>query len=53
MNGIPSIGIRLHMLGTKAVEDVQADILSGGEIDTGIVRLMPELCDNAEVGDHR
>ena len=49
MNGIPSIGIRLHMPGTKAVEDVQADILSGGEIDTGIVRLIPELCDNAEV----
>ncbi len=49
MNGIPSIGIRLHMPGTEAVEDVQTDILSGSAIDTGIVRLMPELCDNTKV----
>lgn len=49
MNGIPSIGIRLHMPGTEAAEDVQADILSGSEIDTGMIRLIPELCDHAGV----
>lgn len=51
MNGIPSIGIRLHMAGTAEVEDVQIDILSGREIDRGMARLIPELCDNAKVGE--
>lgn len=31
------------------MEDVQADILSGDEIDTGFISLIPELCGNMEV----
>ena len=49
MNGIPSIGINLHVKGTNKVEDSQADILSGDEIDIGIISLMPEFCGNPQV----
>ncbi len=49
MNGIPSIGISLHVEGTKQVEDIQADILSGNEIDVGYINLVPELCGNPQV----
>ena len=31
------------------MEDSQADILSGDEIDTGIISLMPEFCGNPQV----
>ena len=31
------------------MEDVQADILSGDEIDIGFINLIPELCGNPEV----
>ena len=49
MNGIPAIGINLHVMGTDKKEDVQADILSDDEIDTGFISLIPELCGNPEV----
>lgn len=49
MNGIPSIGVNLHVVGTDKMEDVQADILSGNEIDRGFISLIPELCGNPEV----
>ena len=49
MNGVPSIGINLHVKGTNKVEDSQADILSGDEIDIGIISLMPEFCGNPQV----
>ena len=49
MNGVPSIGINLHVGGTDKMEDVQADILSGDEIDIGFINLIPELCGNPEV----
>ena len=49
MNGIPSIGINLHVRGTDKTEDVQADILSGSEIDIGFLNLIPELCGNPQV----
>ena len=49
MNGIPAIGINLHVKGTNKVEDAQADILSGDEIDIGIISLMPEFCGNPPV----
>ena len=49
MNGIPALGINLHVEGTDKMEDVQADILSGDEIDTGFISLIPELCGNPEV----
>ena len=43
MHGIPAIGINLHIEGTEKREDLQADILSGDEIDIGMIRLLPEL----------
>ena len=49
MNGVPSIGINLHVGGTDNMEDEQADILSGDEIDIGFINLIPELCGNPEV----
>ena len=49
MNGIPAIGINLHVMGTDKKEDVQADILSGDEIDIGFISLIPELYGNPEV----
>ena len=49
MNGVPSIGINLHVEGTAKMEDLQADILSGSEIDIGFINLMPEFCGNTQV----
>lgn len=49
MNGVPSIGINLHVEGTAKMEDSQADILSGNEIDIGFLNLMPEFYDNPQV----
>lgn len=49
MNGIPAIGVNLHVKGTDQVEDSQADILSGDGIDIGIISLMPEFCGNSQV----
>lgn len=49
MNGSPSIGINLHVRGTDRIQDIQADILSGDEIDIGYINLIPELCGNLQV----
>ncbi len=49
MNGIPSIGIKIHVEGTAETEDVQLDILSGSEIDRGILMLIPDGCDRTAV----
>ena len=49
MNGIPSIGIKIHVEGTEELEDMQFDILSGGEIDRGILMLLPNGCGYKEV----
>lgn len=49
MNGIPSIGINLHVDGTEKMEDCQVDILCGSEIDIGMIKLMPEFCGNPQV----
>lgn len=49
MHGIPAIGISLHVKGTEKWEDIQADILSGDEIDIGMVRLLPELGNHPQV----
>lgn len=42
MNGIPSVGIKIHMGGTEACDDMQFDILSGSEINSGILQFLPE-----------
>ncbi len=49
MNGIPAVGINLHVTGTDKVEDLQADILSGNEIDIGIINIIPEYCGNPQM----
>ena len=49
MNGIPSIGINLHVEGTEKREDMQADVLTGGMIDVGIISYSPEFSDNPQV----
>lgn len=49
MNGSPSIGINFHVKGTNRMDDIQADILSGDEIDIGYINLIPELCGNPQV----
>ena len=49
MNGIPSIGINLHVEGTDRLSDSQADILTGEGIDVGFINLMPEFCGNPQV----
>lgn len=46
MDGIPSIGIKLHTKGKEKWEDIQVDIVSGSEIDTGILEFIPELHNN-------
>lgn len=48
-NGIPSIGINLHVSGSDRMEDIQADILSGDEIDIGYINLIPEFSGNLQV----
>ena len=48
-HGIPAIGINIHVEGTDRVQDSQADILSGSEIDAGVTSLMPEIYENPQV----
>lgn len=37
MDGIPSIGINLHVKGRISIENLQADILSSDRIDIGFL----------------
>lgn len=43
MNGIPAIGINIHILGTETIDDVGIDILSGKRIDLDILEYIPEI----------
>lgn len=49
MHGVPAIGIKLHKKGQPAYEDMQIDILSGGVIDKGMLRYVPEAENNPSV----
>lgn len=49
MHGIPAIGINLHIEGTEKWEDLQADILSGDEIDISVIHLLPEFGNHPQV----
>lgn len=49
MNGVPSVGIRIHIDGSVAEEDVQLDILAGSEINSGVLRMLPKGCSSAQV----
>ena len=47
MNGIPSLGVNMHVEGTEEWEDEQADILSGKCIDVDFLNYTPELRESA------
>ena len=49
MHGNPAIGLNLHVKGTEKWEDLQADILSGDEIDIGMVKLVPGFGSHPQV----
>ncbi len=40
---IPSVGINVHTVGTKAMDDIQCDILYGKTIDLDDMRFIPEI----------
>lgn len=46
MNGIPGIGINVHVAGTESYEDVSIDILVGGIVDLEILDYVPEITNN-------
>ena len=49
MNGIPSIGVNIHIEGTEEWEDEQADVLTGKYIDVDYLNYLPEVRDNPKV----
>lgn len=49
MNGVPSIGIRLHKAGEPEREDLVLDLVSGRTINTGLIRYVPEADRNPSV----
>ena len=49
MNGIPSIGVNMHIEGTDEWEDEQADVLTGKYIDVDYLNYLPEVRDNPKV----
>ena len=51
MNGIPSIGVNMHIEGTEEWEDEQVDILNGKCIDVDFLNYTPELRDTPKVQD--
>ena len=51
MNGIPSIGVNMHIEGTEEWEDEQLDIVSGKSIDVDFLNYAPELRDTPKVQD--
>jgi len=51
MNGIPSIGINMHIEGTEEWEDEQADIVSGKRIDVDSLNYTSEFRDTPKVQD--
>lgn len=48
MNGIPAIGINLHVPGTEPFEDSEVDILSGKRIDLEILDHIPNIKDSPQ-----
>lgn len=49
MNGVPSIGMKLHKRGEPESEDIELDIVSGRAINTGLLRYVPEAGSNPSV----
>lgn len=46
LNGIPAIGINVHVPGTEPYEDSEIDILSGRRIDLEILEHIPDIKNN-------
>lgn len=46
MNGVPSIGIKLHTEGKPESEDMELDIVSGRAVNTGLIHYVPEADSN-------
>lgn len=48
MNGIPAIGVNIHVPGTESFEDVGIDVLYGKRIDLDILEYIPEIKGNVQ-----
>ena len=48
-NGIPALGINVHIEGTQSIDDMQWDFLSGGKLDLEGLMYLPEMSQNVEV----
>ena len=51
LNGIPAIGVNLHVEGTDCLEDDQVDLLTGKTIDVDFLNYMPDMRDHPSVQD--
>lgn len=51
LNGIPAIGVNLHVEGTDCLEDDQVDLLTGKTIDVDFLNYMPDVRDYPSVQD--
>ena len=51
LNGVPAIGVDLHVEGTDCLEDDQADLLTGKTIDVDFLNYMPDVRDHPSVQD--
>lgn len=49
MNGIPSIGVNMHIEGTEEWEDEQADVFTGKYINVDYLNCLPDVRDNPKV----
>lgn len=49
LNGIPAVGINIHMVGTPVYEDMQCDFLAGKRLDLDSLMYLPEMSQNEEV----
>ena len=51
LNGVPAIGVNLHVEGTDCLEDDQVDLLTGNTIDVDYLNYMPDVRDHPSVQD--
>ena len=49
LNGVPAIGVNLHVEGTDCLEDDQVDLLTGKTIDVDFLNYMPDVRDHPSV----
>ena len=51
LNGVPAIGVNLHVEGTDCLEDDQVDLLAGKTIDVDFLNYMLDVRDHPSVQD--